>query len=177
MFSQAVCTKRRTRDADTVSDNVHALAGGDGRACGLKIFSGEGTWPSAETSLGTSRDEPGQGALANEITLKLCEGSHHVKKHSATCGCGVDVVGERTKADAMTFEFRHEFDEMCKRAAEPIELSDDQHIALAQGVDQAGKHRPIGLGTRGFLAEDAVATCALERIGLWLSCSSVDTRV
>jgi hypothetical protein len=71
VFSQAVCIKRRTRDADTVSDNIHALAGGDGRACGLKIFSGEGTWPSAETSLGTSRDEPGQGALANEITLEL----------------------------------------------------------------------------------------------------------
>jgi hypothetical protein len=42
----------------------------------------------------------------------------------------------------------------------------DEHVALAQRLEETGELGAVGFGAGGLLAKDAFTTCALEGVGL-----------
>ena len=64
------------------------------------------------------------------------------------------------------FERRHGFDQMHERAAEPVELPNDEHVALAHIVERLAQARSIGTSAGGALREDLCATGRGESVEL-----------
>lgn len=66
-------------------------------------------------------------------------------------GCSVDRLGERTKGDAALLQLLDDPDEVGERAAEPIELPNDEHVAYPQIFHAGLQSRTVVPSARGMI--------------------------
>lgn len=55
----------------------------------------------------------------------------------------VNLLGQRAEANRAPFQFFHRFGELTHGAGKPVELPDDQGIALAQVGQSSGELRAV----------------------------------
>src|SRR3546814_964932 len=80
------------------------------------------------------------GALADHIPLKLRQCGKNAEHHPARWRRGVDLralAGEHPQTDTAIRQILHRADQVGERSAEPVELPNDEDIAVAQRF-QAG---------------------------------------
>ena len=79
----------------------------------------------------------------------------------------VDAFGQRAEMDALVPKAHQQVGQVLDRAAQPVELQDDQRIAALQGFQ-----RPVQTGAAGLAAgdamilEDEIALRGFERVKL-----------
>src|SRR5260370_31229272 len=91
----------------------------------------------AYASLGPSGGKTGGGALTNHRSFELREGTDHLHHHAPGRGCGVDVLGDRTKASTNLGDPLHDVQHVFQRAGQTVELPDDHGIAIPQMAKHA----------------------------------------
>src|SRR3954451_15860713 len=85
------------------------------------------------------------------------------------------VTGDRTEARARVADALHDVQYVLERARQTVEPPDDNHVSLAQMVEQAMQLRPIPAPAGRGLLEQTAIPCRSERSGLQgviLFCSS-----
>ena len=82
------------------------------------------------------------GALADHIPLKLRQCGKNAEHHPARWRRGVDLralAGEHPQTDTAIRQILHRADQVGERSAEPVELPNDEDIAVAQRFQAGGK--------------------------------------
>jgi hypothetical protein len=67
-----------------------------------------------------------------------------VEEEAACRGTRVDGVRETDEVDPLRLEAAHEIDELLDAAPEPIELPDDERVAITEDVERSLESRTIG---------------------------------
>ena len=101
--------------------------------------------------------------MARSNSAKRADHLHH---HASGRRRGVDRLGQRAEAGASFVNPLHDVQHILQRARQPIELPDDDDIALAQLVEHAVQLGPVPAAAGGGLLEDAAAAGGAERLGL-----------
>ena len=89
-------------------------------------------------------------ALADHLPLELGEGEQDVEGELAHRGGGAELLGDRDEGDALPVEHLHQLGEVHERAAEAVDLVDDDDVDRA-GLDvgqQAAQCRPFQRAAR-----------------------------
>ena len=97
-------------------------------------------------------------ALADDVSLHLGEGGLDLEEGAARGRGGVHRRVQRAEGDAALSELVDQGDELAGQAAEPIEVENDEDVAAAQVIEAGLEPGPIGLGARGAVLEDALAS-------------------
>jgi hypothetical protein len=66
--------------------------------------------------------------LAGDLPLELGEGQQHIERQPSHAGRGVERLGHGDEGDAMGIERLNKLGEVGKRAGQPIDLIDDDHV-------------------------------------------------
>jgi hypothetical protein len=98
-----------------------------------------------------------------------------VKDELAAAGGRVDRLLEAAEPDFPTLQDGDRLDQVLERAPQPVELPDDEGVALPEVVEGGPELRAVALGAGGGLLEDAPAAGGASswRAGVW---SRVETR-
>jgi hypothetical protein len=110
---------------------IAALHGGLGKS---NLGLGEGKLAATLPSPGTGSLESGDGALADQFTLEFRQGGEDAEDEAAARGCRVDLgplTRQDTQADPTLRELLHDTDKVVQVASKPVELPDDERVALA----------------------------------------------
>jgi hypothetical protein len=91
--------------------------------------------------------------LTDEVAFELGQGGEHVEDELATRGGGVDRLLQALEPDAALSQPGDGVDQVPQRAAEPVELPDDQGVTGAQLVQELLEGGPVGAGAAGGLGE------------------------
>jgi hypothetical protein len=92
-------------------------------------------------------------ALANQVTLELCDRAEHVEEQASARRRGVDCLVEDHEADPERLELAAEACEVMDAAGEAIQLRAREHVeATAPSV----RHEPVERRAAVFRAADAV---------------------
>jgi hypothetical protein len=75
---------------------------------------------------GPGYGQPGCGALADQVAFELGQGGKHVEDELAAGGGGVDRLLEAAEPDPALGQPSDSIDKMAQRAAQPVQLPDDQ---------------------------------------------------
>jgi hypothetical protein len=101
--------------------------------------------PSADTPFGPGCGETRRCSFTDHRSFELGEGPDDLHHHSPGRSGGVDVLSD----------VQH----VLQRTRQPVELPDDDSIALAEMVEQTVQLGPIPTPARCGLLEQASATC------------------
>ena len=97
------------------------------------------------------------GPLDDQLPLELGQGGEDAENQLAAGGCSVDarpVAAQDLETDAAISQVVHGVDEVPQVAAQPVELPDDQRVALAQRLQAGRQSGPvISLSGRGVFVE------------------------
>jgi len=130
------------------------------------FLGGEGGGATAAAVAGASGFEPGQRAFADQLALELGERSEDVKREPPRRSRRVDALSQASEADSALLEPRDRFDQVPQRAAETIELPDDERVALAEMVEAVVELRADVQRPGGGVFEVSLAPGPVKRIEL-----------
>jgi hypothetical protein len=71
-------------------------------------------------------------SLCDEVSLKLGKGAEDMKHELAGCGCGINVLRDAFKRNALLFECRYGLYQMFEGAAKPVKPPDNEGVTLPQ---------------------------------------------
>ena len=132
---------------------------------------------STDAPLRASHGEAGHGSLANDVPFEFGQRAKQVEDELTARARGVDVLGQGTEADTLIAESADGGDQVGKRAAEPVELPDDKHIAFARDRQRLGKSGRSALAPDAFSSkmrlQPARLSASICNLVVW---SSVETR-
>ena len=74
--------------------------------------------------------------------LELGRGAQNLQRELALRGSGVDRVLNGTKERPLGLQPFDHLEKVRQRPCEPVDPYDNQRVALANALQQAGKHRP-----------------------------------
>jgi hypothetical protein len=143
------------------------------------LFGGQGRFAPSPAAPGSRGGEARLGALADQVALEFGQRCEDVEDQLAARRRGVDMLLQAFEADAARVERVHGFDQVLERAAEPVELPDDEGVALAQIVQRRLQAGAAGLRAAGDVGIDAGSgQPAASRASRWRSrlWSAVETR-
>lgn len=102
-------------------------------------------------------------------TIRSCSNSAIAASmwEEASAGCRrVDSLRQCTQADPALLQFLCNLFEVTHRAAQPVQLCDDQGISVPDVLKHLVKRRPTGEDTRGVFNEDFLASGSFENVRL-----------
>lgn len=76
----------------------------------------------------------------------------------------VDALLQTLEPDVTGHETPHRFHQVRERAAQTVELPDDQGVSRPTALERIGQPRPLRLGATGGIREDAPAAGGQERV-------------
>ena len=106
---------------------------------------GQRRFAPSPAAAGARGGEACPGALADQVALEFGQRREDVEDQLAARGRGVGMLLQAFEADAARIERVHGFDQVLERAAEPVELPDDEGVTLAQIVQRRLQAGAVGL--------------------------------
>ena len=102
--------------------------------------------------------QSGTGALDGQLTFHLGKAGHDVEEEAPGRRAGVDGVGEAPELDALLVQLADQIDKLLDRAAQPVELPDDQGVALTQHFERFAQARTVCPCAAHLILEDLLAS-------------------
>ena len=102
--------------------------------------------PPAVAAAGAGGCQAGAGALDDQLALELGQRRKNSKYQAAVRGRGVEagaLAGQDLEADAPADEIVDEVDQVTQVPPEPVQLSGDQRVVLAQRLQASLQPRPV----------------------------------
>lgn len=122
--------------------------------------------PFRPRAAGRGGGEAGAGAFADEVALELAEGAEEVEGQAAAGGRRVDGFGDGLEAHAACLKVGDGLDQVRQGAPEPVELPDDEHVAVTEEGQRVSEAWPLGASARGLVLEDRRAAGGGEGVAL-----------
>src|SRR3546814_101942 len=141
-------------------------AGSDGLGDFATLLVAELAPSSADPAFGTCLGKAGAGAFADHRTLELGEASHHLHHHPPCRRGGVDRLGQRAEAGARQLNSLHDVQHVLQAARQPVQLPDDDHVAVAQLADHLKELRSVPAPAASDLLECPFAARSIKRAAL-----------
>ena len=114
--------------------------------------------------------EAGLDALAGQGALELRQRAEHLEQELALRAGGVDLLGEGTERNLAFLQPVHRRQQMGQRAAQAVELPDDQAIARPQERQRFRQSRPVVTAAAGVILEQvAFIDPGARRASRWRS--------
>src|SRR5208337_3442787 len=110
--------------------------------------------------------ETGARAFADEIAFKLAERAEYVKDQTTAGRCRINRFGQRPQSNAAFFQLAHGLDQVRKRSPEPIELPNDEDVALSRIGERLDQPRTISLRAGRLVLKSPVAAGGAQRVKL-----------
>jgi hypothetical protein len=89
-----------------------------------------------------------------------------VEDEAAAWCRGVDALGQRSEPDAAPGQCRDGLDEVGQRAPEPVQLPNDQHLAVPHVVECSLQAFAVRAGAGGMILEHLGASSRRQRVEL-----------
>ena len=83
------------------------------------------------------------GSLSDQTALEFRQRAKHVENQPSLCGRGVEGFGQTAKPDAPHPEVFDGFDQLLRRARQPIELPHDQRVAATREFERVMQSRAV----------------------------------
>jgi hypothetical protein len=122
------------------------------------------SWSAAELAARSSCSQACDGALPNQVSLKLSQGAKDVEDQLAARGRGVDLLSGALKADAPLIEGGDQVNEMAKGTAESIEAPDHQGVTRSELLKDPGQGGSVCTGAGDGVLKDALTAGTVEVI-------------
>src|SRR5574337_799276 len=110
--------------------------------------------------------QPGSGAFDGQLALHFGEAGHDVEEEAAGRRAGVDGVGEAPELDTVLVQIADQIDQLLDRPAQPVELPDDQGVALAHHFEGLGQTGTVCPRATYLVLEDLLASGLGQRFAL-----------
>ena len=140
-------------DAECAADRRLGRAAVERRDDRGQVLSADRGGTAATTPPAPGGGETGFDALLSEGTFKLSQRSKYMKQELSLRSRGVHLFGQRTESDASCFKFVHRGQQMWQRAAETIQLPDDQTIARTDECQRSRQTGAISPSAAGVILE------------------------
>lgn len=124
-------------------------------------------------------DKSSLSALADQFALEFGQRREQIEHEPPLRVGGVDRIVQAEQADLALHQVARQFDQVLERAAQAVDLPDDEHIARPHLPQQLVEGRPRTLRPAGHVLKDALATGRLEGVHLqgWILIARRDARV
>src|SRR5579875_1040753 len=127
---------------------------------------GHGRFPTALRASLQCCIQSSTGAFHDQLPLHLGKARHHMEEEATGWSARVDAVSDAHEVHAVPLKAAHKIDELLDAAAEPVELPDDECVAIPELVERLEESRAVGdLSARRVLVEP-FAPCPAERLTL-----------
>lgn len=120
-------------------------------------------WNSS-TAAGAGGFQAVPGSLRHQGVFELGDGAEDLEEHSAEGGGGVDALVEHDQVDAFGLQLLGKLDEVFQRAAEPVELGDDELVALSGDEEGLVEFGATGKLAGRLVGEGPFAPCGFQGI-------------
>jgi hypothetical protein len=104
--------------------------------------------------------------LADQVPLELRQRAEDVEDELAAAGRRIDRLPDAAEADLLGLQGGDRLDQVLERAAQAIELPDDQGVARAEERQRLGQAGAFILDPAGDVGEDPLAAGPREAIAL-----------
>ncbi len=120
----------------------------------------------AEPAAGAGGGQARAGALLDDLLLEFGQGAEDVELKTPGRGRGVDLFGQRAKADLAVVQVLDRVDQVFEAAAKPIQAPDHERVAGGEELKAGVELGAMAQGPRADIAKHAPAAGLLERVEL-----------
>ncbi len=122
--------------------------------------------PATLAAAGASRRQPFVHALADQVAFHLGERRLNLQKGPAGGSRGVERGVKGAKTNAPALELVDKPDQLAGTPPKPIEIQDDENIAVPEIIETGRKTRAVRTRATGVVLENPIATGDLEGVHL-----------
>jgi hypothetical protein len=123
-------------------------------------------WPAENASLRAGSRQASDRAFADHRAVEIGKRPDHPHHHTPSRSGRVDALNNRPERGARFCHTHYDLQHVLQRVRQPIELPNNNSVALMETFQQPMQFRPIPATAGGHVLKNAPTACSKKRLGL-----------